>query len=135
MATRNAAGLVANLYAMRDEIADDARELVAETGAREYQRAYDLAPKDTGFMAEQLRLEFSEQGYTYELGYHEADFTAAGFAFYPLYQEFGTSTMAAQPSLFPARAEIRPEFQRDLRALLRNAARNVKRRPGARRTA
>lgn len=130
MTTRNRAGTAANFYgAVAAGLADDVRELVADTGGREYQRAYDLAPKRTGYMASKLRLEFTPEQYGYDLGYHAEDFEPFGLRFYPVDQEFGTSKMAAQPSLFPARAETRPEFQRDLSALLRNA----KRRHGARR--
>lgn len=118
LSTRGAAAVAANFYA-RDRAAQMAiKRVVRRNGVALHERARALCPVDTGFMRSQLRLAFSEQGYVYEVGWDEQDFSAAGLAFYPVYVEFGTRFQAAQPSLFPAREQQDPIFRRELRAEL-----------------
>ncbi|HEU4588142.1 MAG TPA: hypothetical protein VFS11_05825 [Gemmatimonadales bacterium] len=122
LSTGNAAGRIAGVFGRLDRRTRAAvRDVVQDAAGREFQRASDLCPKDTHFMVEHLRLRFTRGRFGYELGWDEADFEAAGLAFYPVYQEFGTSKMAAQPCLFPARNEIRPLFQANLSRVLRQA--------------
>ena len=133
LSTRNRAGVVANLAGAGTRAQRAIRALVGETAAKEHQRAFDLCPKRTGRMAEQLRVEFSEGGYAYELGWHASDFPGA---FYPLYQELGfrhahTGQFIQNPCLFPARDEIRPEFRRALAERLSAALRRSAKRGGA----
>lgn len=123
LTTRNASGIAANFYAADARAQRAVRKTVRTYGVKESERVRELCPVDTGFMRSQLRLEFSEQGLAYELGWREEDFANAGLVFYPVFQEFGTVNMPAQPSLFPARDEIRPQFRdalrRDLSAAIR----------------
>jgi hypothetical protein len=58
----NAAGRIANVFGKVDTVTRQAavQDVVQDAGGREYQRAYDLAPKLTHFMAEHLRLPVDE---------------------------------------------------------------------------
>jgi HK97 gp10 family phage protein len=118
----NAAGRIANVFGKVDTVTRQAvQEVVADAGAREYQRAYDLAPKLTFFLADHLRYRLTKDRLAYEIGWKSSDFTSEGFAPYFQYTEFGTSKMAARPCLFPAREEIRPYFRANLSRALRQA--------------
>ena len=123
LSTRNKAGVIANLYAADARVQSAVKRTVRDTGFAEYQIAYALCPVDTGFMQENLTLEFLPSELGYELGWRENDFISMGLPFYPIYQEFGTVKMPAQPSLFPARDTVRPEFERKLRQNIRTAIR------------
>ena len=103
------------------------RAVIGEYAAKEYQMAYDLCPKDTFFMADHIRVEFSPGGYAYYLGWRRRDFTAAGKSFYALYQELSfrhwlSGKIIHNPCLQPTRAVMRPRFERDLARALREAA-------------
>jgi HK97 gp10 family phage protein len=121
MSTRNVKGVVANLFAADAEAQRAIRVTVDKYGHETHDLAVALCPFDTGFMQEHLHLRFTENGVGYEVGWEEQDFTDAGLPFYPVYQEFGTVKMAAQPSLFPANAYVRPRFTRALKANVRAA--------------
>lgn len=103
------------------------KDVIGEYAAKEYQMAYDLCPKDTYFMADHLRTEFSEGGYAYYIGWKRSDFTGAGKAGYFLYQELGfrhwiTGQFIQNPCLAPTRAVMRPRFERDLARVIKQAA-------------
>jgi HK97 gp10 family phage protein len=121
LSTRNLLAVVRNLFAAEKDLVFASQVAVQDAAERVYQRAYDLAPKRTYFMVEHLRMETSPDALTFEVGYREQDFTGAGFAFYPVFVEFGTTRMAAQPHLFPASEEVRPHFQRTMQRLVREA--------------
>lgn len=73
---------------------------------------------DKGFMHDNVRVEYSTRGYTFEGGWNEDDFAAAGLPFYPPFVEFGTSTQAAQPSIMPAYDQVAARLERDLASTL-----------------
>jgi HK97 gp10 family phage protein len=123
LSTRNTRGVIANMFAADRRVQAAVKRSVRDAGFSEYQIAYGLCPVDTGFMQDNLTLEFHPSELSYELGWKEEDFTAAGLGFYPIFVEFGTSKMAAQPSLFPARDAVRPEFRTKLRQNIRTAIR------------
>lgn len=123
LSTRNTSGVIANMFAADKRAVSAIKRTVRDTGFAEYSIALGLVPRDTGFMADNLTLEFLPSELGYELGWSEEDFTAAGLAFYPVFQEFGTSRMPAQPSLFPARDTVRPQFHANLRRNIRAALR------------
>lgn len=69
---------------------------------------------DTGFMYNNVRVEYTPKGYTFEGGWNEDDFSAAGLPFYPPFVEFGTSRQSAQPSILPAYDEVSKRLESDL---------------------
>jgi HK97 gp10 family phage protein len=123
MSSVNTGALKLALGRAREEILAEARAVVAETAERVRARAYELAPVDTGFMREQIKVRTSPGGYVYEVGYDEADFEAAGLPGYFVFQEFGTSKMPAQPHLFRAAEEGRQFFAREMERRLKAVAR------------
>jgi HK97 gp10 family phage protein len=120
-------GLVANFYATNRRIQKEVKELVGDIASKIHQRTVDLCPKDTFYMSEHVRTDFSDQGYTFEVGWDAADFLgtfdAKGRprAFYPFFVEFGTKKMRAQPSLSLAWKEVTPEFSGRLNTILSRA--------------
>lgn len=123
LSVRNAKAVIGNIFAADKRVQASIKRTVRDAGFAEYSLAYALCAVDTGFMQENLTLEFLPSELGYELGWQASDFIGAGRPFYPPYVEFGTVKMAAQPALFPARDAIRPEFDRKLRQNIRTAIR------------
>jgi HK97 gp10 family phage protein len=107
---KNTAGVIANIYQTDRELQKAVRKIVKDAGQYCHDLTYFLAPVDTGFMREHIRVLYGKQGLSFEVGWFEADFVAAGLAFYPIYVEFGTRFMAAQPSLYPAYRDTKEWF-------------------------
>lgn len=99
------------------------RVVVADYGEKIYQRTYDLAPKKTYFMVDHLHLDFTQDGFNFTVGWRASDFEAEGFDFYPLFQELGTITAAAQPSLGPASRMYTAHFRKAVATAMKKAAR------------
>lgn len=78
-----------------------------------------LTPVDTGRMLRLRRIIRTKSGLGFEGGWDAGEFFAEGQAFYPFFQEFGTSRHRAQPSLGPAYRYMVPHFQADMRDVLR----------------
>lgn len=116
MSTRNTAAVVANLRQYGERAKARAHEVVQESADRVFATAQELCPVDTGYMKSQMREEFTPKGFGYQVGFHASDFPGA---FYPLYQEFGTRFMRAQPCIFPAAELEKPRFRRELADALR----------------
>lgn len=116
---RNQQALVANLQGADRILATEIRVIVRNAGelCREFTQA--LVPIDTSFMHDHVKTLYSDDGRVFETGWDEADFAAAGLAFYPIYVEFGTSKMQAQPSLYPAYQEVKPIFLADIQDAIR----------------
>ena len=117
----NRSALVANLYARNERLQADMRDAVQRFGADWHQLAFELAPKDTQFMADHLREDYSEGGLRFTGGYHEEDFTSRGFFPYYLVQELGSINQPAQPHVGPAYRALLPHFQEDVRNIIRQA--------------
>lgn len=127
LSTRQRGALAANFAARSARVQRNVRALVKDTGEAMHARAVALCPVDTGFMQAHLGLRFSPDALVFEVGWQASDFTSAGLAFYPLFQEFGfrhyiTGKFIQNPCLFPARDAIVPGFKSALRAALKGAA-------------
>lgn len=116
MSTRNNRAVISNLRRYDQQVKDRARQVVQASADRVYDMAQSLCPVDTGFMRSHMRKEFTPAGLGYQVGFRERDFPAG---FYPLYQEFGTRFMPAQPCIFPAAEAERPRFTNELRQALK----------------
>ncbi|MEO7102876.1 MAG: HK97-gp10 family putative phage morphogenesis protein [Gemmatimonadaceae bacterium] len=117
---QNVDGLIANIVAKNKTALKLILAAVGNSAARLQQRTIDLCPKDTFYMSEHVRADFSENGYTYEVGWDAKDFLGTidekgrPRAFYPYFVELGTRHMAAQPSLGIAFAEEQPRYKAEL---------------------
>lgn len=123
---KNAAAVIANIYNADRVFIAATKKLVREAGQYNHDLAYFLAAFDTGFMREHLRVLYGAEGYSFEVGWYEEDFVAAGLAFYPIYVEFGTRFMAAQPALYPAYRDTKEWFLPALSNELRAAANRLR---------
>ncbi len=119
MSTRNTQGVVANLRQYGQAARVRVQAVVVESLERTFTVAQSLCPRDTGFMADAMRAELTRKGFGYQVGFEERDFTAAGKPFYPIFTEFGTTKMAAQPCIFPANEAEHPRFRRRLAEALK----------------
>lgn len=121
----NTSGLIANLRAFDRRYQRDIRELNRDTAADALAIAKQLCPKDTTYMSTQLRVDFSDAGLRWSLGWREEDFVGqinpfdgkAIAGFYPLWVELGTAFSPPQPTLRPTFNAIVPEYIDNLRAL------------------
>lgn len=124
---RNVDALKANLARVQKNAKKAILDAVGTAAAKIHTRTVDLCPKDTFFMSEHVRTDFSPGGYTFTTGWQATDFigttdaTGKPRSFYPFFVEFGTRRMRARPSLSIAYAEELPRFQRSLAAAMRNA--------------
>lgn len=124
---RNEQGLAANFYAADVAITNAMRQHVRNT-ADAFDAVWEaLIPVDTAFMLEHRHIVISPSGLAFEAGWDVSDFVGAGLAFYPVFQEFGTYKMAAQPSLGPAYETIAPEFTSGMGEILRAAVARLNR--------
>lgn len=119
---KNAAAVAANFHDYDQKAHKAIRELVREAGQYCHDLTVFLCPVDTGFMSEHVRVIYGREGYTFEVGWLEEDFIAAGLAFYPIFVEFGTRFMHAQPSLYPAYQDTKEWFIPELGDRLRELA-------------
>lgn len=125
---RGLSGMLANFSKLDGTIQREFRILVKITGEQVRQLAYELAPKDTEFMADHILLRFSKDGLTFAVYLDPKDFAAAGLNFYPPYVEHGTQNSEAQPFMEPAFQAIAPFFKEDCVKLAKQAMRRAARR-------
>lgn len=122
LGTRNLQAVKANLRQYSVQAKQRARQVVEDSGQRQYERTYELCPVLTGHMRDHIQLLYTTEGLGYQIGWEESDFVGNNNiytnerirSFYPLYQEFGTRNHPPQPCLFPARDEEAPVFKRNL---------------------
>lgn len=131
LSTRNARAVAANFVAANERAQRAVQKLVRKHGVALHAKVYADTPVLTGFMRSQLRLRFSEGGYSYEVGWDEADFASAGLEFYPPYVLFGTRHMPGNDVLFSNRDAQLEAFRKELGAELRKAVRQRNRTRGA----
>jgi HK97 gp10 family phage protein len=118
---RNIAATIARVYAIYPETIAGAKEAVQTSAETIRDRTKATVHVDTHFMQEHCEAWISNEGLTFETGWRESDFDAAGLPFYPIFQEFGTIHMAANPALSTAYAEEKPHFQAEVSRLVREA--------------
>lgn len=92
------------LEQMSDEIADKAALLIHDAGMEITNQVYELSPKDTGALAESYIME---SGMTDKL-----TFTISDGVSYGIFNELGTSKMAAQPHVVPAMENAEGEVKK-----------------------
>lgn len=119
LSTRNLEGVKATLRQYGAGARERAQVVVQQSMERTYGTAQELCPVDTGFMKQAMRAELTPNGLGYQVGFEAGDFTGAGKDFYPVFTEFGTRFMPAQPCIFPAAEAERPRFREALREALR----------------
>jgi hypothetical protein len=121
LTTRNAAGTIARVYSAYPPIRAAMQEVVEKWAAETIRIVQETCAKDTWFMHDHARYVLSKDRLAYEAGWFNEDFAAAGHRFYPIFVEFGTRFMAAQPSLFPANEMVRPRMLADARVQIQAA--------------
>lgn len=105
---------IVNLRKLDAEATRECVDAVHRAGDRFLDLVRDRCARDTGFMADHVRVEYSEKGYTFEGGWNADDFESSGLPFYPPFPEFGTSRQPAQPSLLPAFEDVSQSLEADL---------------------
>lgn len=127
LTVRGVEGLAANFQATNARVQRNVRDVNGRSAARLHARTVDLCPKDTFFMSEHVRTDFSAGGLTFETGWDASDFIGTTDedgnerSFYPPYVEFGTMHQRAQPSLTLAYIEEEPRYKQELSEALRSA--------------
>lgn len=119
---RDTKAAIANIYAADAAVQEAVVRLNREAGEYARELTQFFSPVDTGFMRDHVRVIFGPKGYSFEVGWLEEDFINAGLAFYPIFQEYGTRNMPAQPSLTPAYREVEswyiPAMSEEIRAAI-----------------
>lgn len=111
LSEKSTAAVIVQLRQYDARVRREAKRVTKEYAEATRDLTYFLAPKDTWFMAEHVKILYAYNGLAFEVGWDAADFEEAGHhAFYPWFQEFGTSKMRAQPSLGPAWNDLYPQY-------------------------
>lgn len=124
-------GLLANLRALAVEYEEGVRELNRSTAPRALATALQIAPKDTGYSASKLKMEFSDDGLRWTVGWDAADFIGhinpfdgrLITSFYVVPVEYGSTDSPAQPTLEPTLASVGPEYLAALQKLTEESVR------------
>lgn len=128
MSTVNRGAVISNLRQYSDAARKRAQVEVALSLERMHNHIaalcpYDVQQLDDFHMIEHISTRITPGGLGYEAGFLHDDFAAEGQEDYFIYTEFGTTKMAAQPCVFPARDMEAPRFEQAL-------ARALEPRPG-----
>ena len=110
-------GLIRNLFKANKNI-DDALETAIERNARRIKNTLEeIVQTRSGFMRDHIRISFSEQKRTFEVGWFKQDFMVAEtrYRFYPPYVMEGTSKMTGHNTLLEAFNLNEPYFKKDLK--------------------
>lgn len=114
---------IANIYSAKANIVRAMQRATVRNGNDTRLLAFQLAPKDTWFMANHIEVEFTPQRRGFEVFLDPAVFAGAGLPYYPPYVEFGTSVSPAQPFLGPAFAVMNAQYQADISSAIKKALR------------
>lgn len=105
-------GIVANFYSAKTNIRQEIRVLTALSAAETVRLTRAFCPVDTGLMRSSVKAELVPSGLQFSVFFDPSVFQAAGKVYYPLFVEFGTRFMSAQPSLRPAFAIVGPAYSK-----------------------
>lgn len=89
-------------------------EVVQASADRVYNMAQSLTAVESGETRSKMRKEVS--GNRYRVGFYKSDFPEG---FVPLYLEFGTREMSAQPIIIPTAEAERPRFRQACKQALK----------------
>lgn len=124
MLVRNTDGLKAKLKARHREQKQAVLAVAEREGNETYAIAHSLANRDTGYMADHLRLTFTRGGFNWNVGFRAEDFVGQVnpvtgqeiTAFYPVFVILGTRFYAGNDFLTAAmrsrREMIRQSYAR-----------------------
>jgi len=115
--------IVANFYRMNERIVEEMRVATRRSGQETRDLAVQLAPKETGYMARNIKVSYTKDEIGFDVYCDPDDYLPHGLPFYPFYQELGTSRMEAQPFLRPAFEAMSPHYKADISAAIRKALR------------
>lgn len=118
-----ATALIANIYRTQDDVVEAMRVATRRAAQDTRDLAVQLAPKETGYMARNIKKSLTPDEIGFDVYCDPDDYLPHGLAFYPFYQELGTSRMEAQPFLRPAFEAMSPVYQADITAAIKQALR------------
>lgn len=116
LSTRQSGGSAGLLRRYGQQAIVRLRAVTQESAERVYQTAQILCPVETGYMRAHMRKQLTPSGLGFEVGFDGDDFPDEP---YFIHQEFGTTTMPAQPCIFPAAEAERPRYRRAIREALK----------------
>lgn len=125
LAVHGTTGLIANIHAANQMVQREVRKEVRRYGTNTKVDARLRARVDTGKMRDAIEDRYSDAGLVADVGWHQEEFMAEGDDFYPVFHEFGTSRLAAQPMIRPAHAKHAPILQRNIGDVLRKAVAEI----------
>ena len=135
---RNQQAFTLNFMGRGSSLLEANLEVVEKYRAQALTYARQIVPVDTGRMRRSLRAEYvsgrppsaealmrgagTEGRIIWQLFYDEAVFKADGVTYYPVYVEYGTSRMAARPTLRMTMDRIENPFRQEMMSTMRRAA-------------
>lgn len=121
----NVNGLIANFLANDRDVQVKILQVNRIIAQEAHDIAVQLCPKDTSYMSEHIRIRFSDEGYTWALGWEATDFVGVVnpvngkvMIFYPPIVELGGFNSDPQPTLRPTMEAIEGDYKAALRQIM-----------------
>lgn len=114
---------IANIHAFSRRTRERFRVTTRKNASRTRDRAVQLAPKETGYMARNIKWDVSPDEIQFEVFCDPADYLPHGLPFYPFFVHHGTSRIPARPFLTQAFEWNRRQYEADIRADIQYAMR------------
>lgn len=102
LTVQGASSLIANMHAAKHSVREGILSTNRARGQATRDRAVQLAPKDTGYMARNIKWSLTPKHTGFDVFCDPDDYLPHGLPFYPFYVELGTHRMTARPFLRPA---------------------------------
>jgi len=119
----NRTGVLANFSAKEEDMLGAALGTVDRYRTLYLEYAQSIVPVDTGRTRRSLRAEFTEPGKRVFVLYYDPEvYSKDGVVYYAVFLEYGTSRMAARPTLRATHAKLSDPYRRDLLQSMRRAA-------------
>ena len=116
---------ISNIHAFDHDTRERFRVSTRKNGQATRDRAVQVAPKETGYMARNIKVAYSPDEFVFDVFCDPADYLPNGLQFYPFFVHMGTSKVRARPFLNQAFEWNRRQYAADIRADVRHAMRSA----------
>lgn len=125
----NKIGMIRNIYRAVHNVDKELERALKRNGKKIQATAKALCPWRTGFMSRHIRLSFSNQGRTFEVGWYRKEFMIpkTRFRFYPPWVELGSQGRTPSLTIYRAMLTHEQDLKRDMRKAIRRGIDKSKR--------
>lgn len=113
--------VIANIRSFDHHTRERFRVTTRRNGQRTRDRAVQVAPKETGYMARNIKVDYSPDEIVFEVFCDPDDYLPHGMPFYPFFVHHGTSRVKARPFLTQAYEWNQRQYGAEIAADIRYA--------------